>query len=238
MNRELEREFYIFGEPVETELGTFRFLSYKECLTYGSDMRVISMNTLHFYHHYRDMSKGQNLDELEEFKQLDLYDIVMTSEDIRMSYIKILNEIMNDKESIVEVFKDKGTFHYYRNLFMDMNMLQEDEVNPNPEIQKGIEISRKLRSEGEKQTPTDIITSIVAGTPNTFADVCNMTMLQVYSIFLRIGAFKSYDTSTLFATVSAEAKIESWAKNINLYEKQTSAINKQDFDKTYGSLLK
>jgi hypothetical protein len=64
-----------------------------------------------------------------------------------------------------------------------------------------------------------------------------MTVLQLYSVFYRLGAFKNYETTTLFATVSGDVKIESWSKKIDMYERETSRIKKQDFDKKYGSLL-
>lgn len=237
----MEREFYIFGEPIDTKLGQVRFLTYKEYLMNIGDLNAMSMNILHIYYQYRKAFEKDNkeaMDALEELKQGRLYDFVRESRDFWEAYENVFKLAMEDEEMVARVMSDADTFMYYRELTMDMNMLSEDEVNPNPEIQKGIEMSRKIKSEGgEKQTPTDIITSIVAGTPNSFGDVCSMTVLQVYSVFYRIGAFKSYDTTTLFATVSSEAKIESWSKNIDMFAKQSSGIKKKDFDKKYGSLL-
>ena len=241
MTNAMEKEFYIFGEPIDTGLGQVRFLTYKEYLMNISDLSTISMNILHIYYQYRkafDKGNEEAMAALEELKQSKLYDFVKESKDFWNAYENVFNLVMENDAMIAQVMDDAELFMSYRDLVMDMNMLQEDEVNPNPEIQKGIEMSKKLKSNsGDKQTPTDIITSVVAGTPNSFEDVCRMTVLQVYSIFYRLGAFKTYDTETLFATVSSEVKISSWSKNIDMFAKQSSGIKKKDFDKTYGKLL-
>lgn len=248
MDRELLRESYIYGEAIKAELGEIRFLTHKEYIMNIHFLSTMSLNVLHIYYQYRNMFIKQkpNKEEmvdielfLEGFKKQSLYKIVMSDESIANSYYKIFQLAIGDEDSIEKIFDSEELFMQYREIILDMNMVIEDEVSPNPEIQKGIEQSRLLKSSGgEKQTTTDIVTSIVAGTSNSFSDVCNMTVLQVYSIFYRLNAIKTYDTTTLFATVSSDVKIESWSKHIDLFSKETSGIKKKDFDKQYGSLLK
>lgn len=244
----IDKELFIFGEPVETEVGLVRFLTYKEYLMNMSLLNLISMNVLHFYHQFRKMIDSKDkeaLDELEELKNTKLLSLVLSIREVVDAYMTVFSMVLDLNEpeiiesNLEKVFDDEDLFMKFRELVLDTNMLIEDEVSPNPEIQKGIEISRKLKSEsGDRQTSTDIITSVVAGTSTTFEEVCKMTALQLYAVYYRIGAIKSYDTSTLFATVSSDVKIESWSKSIDLFKKETSTIDKKQFDKKYGGLFK
>ncbi|MGG0667660.1 hypothetical protein ABE073_03935 [Lederbergia citrisecunda] len=244
-----DRDMFIFGESIDVPLvGKVRFLNYKEYLMNINDLSIISMNVLHIYHQYRKMIGNENAEEaleaIEELKKEKLMDIVRSHQNFVQSYIKVFSLVLdeNDEESAVEairnIFSNEDLFMEFRMLILEMQMVVEEFVSPNPEIQEGIEASKKLkREEGESLTPIDIATSIVAGTANSFEDVCNMTVIQVNAIFYRIGAFKNYDASTLFATVSADVKIESWSKKIDLFQKEIHGIKKKDFDKKYGSLL-
>jgi len=65
-----------------------------------------------------------------------------------------------------------------------------------------------------------------------------MTVLQIYSTYYRIGAMKSYDTTTLFATVSGDVQIDQWNRNIDLFEKQTAGMKASEFNKNFGGLFK
>lgn len=240
-----EREYYIFGEPMLTNAGSVRFLTYKEYLENIADLSIISMNSLHFYYQYTALLEKSNEENKEEaqkdidlLKEAPLFEVVMSTENILDSYIRIFSLVLEDKDKMLEILTDEKAFLWYRELIMDMNMLTEQEVSKNPEIQKGIESSREVKSfNGESPSPTDIVSSVVAGTANSFKDVCNMSVIQVYSIFYRIGAFKNFDTSTLFATVSGDIKIESWSKNIDLYQRETSTIGKAEFEKKYGNIV-
>lgn len=252
--REFERELYIFGEAQDFKISDditvkLRFLSYKEYLLNMGHLSMIGQNVLHLYHQYRKMIDKKDtklLRELDELKEANLYDIVLQSPDLMSSYLMILELKLSsyEKDEIEEIlpllFGSRDVFMEMRRLVMDMEMLVESEVSPNPEVQRGIDMSREIKLKNNENSTgvADILTSIVAGTAISFKDLQNMTVIQVNSLFQRIGAFKNYDTTTLFATVSADVKIESWSKKIDLYEQEKSNIDKKEFDKNYGSLLK
>lgn len=241
MEKDKLRELYIFGEPIETELGDVRFLTYKEYLLNAQYLTLMNMNVLHIYYQLRKMTDEKDSEamaELDNIKKASLFSIVMQLDYFREAYIKIFQMVFDDKDSVAKAFSSEECFDFYRNLILDMQIMVEDEVSPNPEIQKGIEMSKKVKQDkAEKQTFTDIITSIVAGTGNSFKDVCEMTVYQVYAVFYRMGAMKSYDTETLFATVSAEVQISSWSRNIDLFTSEGSTIDRDTFDKSYGKFL-
>jgi len=245
------RDFYIFGEPIDTKFGKIRFLTYKEYLLNLSELSLISQNVLHLYYMYRkQFEKEKNskelIEELNQYKKKNLYEIVLGTDYILEAYLKILllvldtNEYSDEEFKIVidAIFSTEEDFMYIRNMIMDMQVLTEDDVSPNEEIQKAIERSRRVKQHSsDKQSFVDIVTSITASTNNSFEDVCNMTVFQVYATYARISAIFNYNTTTLFATVAEKVSIEAWNKHINLFEKKTDTLTQEEFKSQFGGLF-
>ena len=243
-----EREFYIFGLPVQTEFGEVRFLTYLEYLQNLADLSNMSQNVLHIYYQYRELydkaklkkdEKEQVEKNLTELKEQKLFDIVMSSEGYKESYKKIFNLVINNDEAVSLIMNHEELFMKFRKLVLDMNMLTESLVSPNEEIQKGIERSRraKMASNKDKQTLGDIVSSIAVGAGISPEHVARMHVLLVYSIYYRIGKFQNYNTSTLFATVAEKVEIESWSAHVNMWEQETDSMEKSDFDKKFGGMF-
>lgn len=242
-----ERDKYIFGKPIDIGLTKIRFMTYLEYLDHYYELSVISFNVLHLYYHYKKQfdamilnqkDKDEVYSSLEEMKKLTLFEIVADDDSIKESYKKILRLLLEDENCIDEIFKDEQLFMNVRYLIMDMQALKEDEVNENEEIQSYIDADRELKSqEAEKQSFIDIASSIAANSGFRYEEIADMTVLQVYSTYYRIGALKSFDATTLFATVSDKVKIESWSKHINLFENEKAGMKLSEFNKKYGNLF-
>lgn len=240
------RSSYIYGNPIETANGKVRFLSYEEYSTNIEYLSLMNMNVLHIYYQFRknfNENDKESIDELEKIKSAKLFDIAKEIGTFSDAYTNIFKMVFCDESDenvfnfIENIFDNEELFMYYRGLILDMQVLAEEEVSPHPMIQEGIEMSRKVKSvSNDSQTPSDIITSLVAGTSNSFKEVLSMTVFQVYSLFYRLGAMKSYDTETLFATVSSEIKISSWSKNIDLFKREESetSMRRSDFFNKVG----
>lgn len=244
---DLDKDFFIFGLPLKTELGEVRFLSYFEYLQHLYELSLMKLNVLHFYYQYRnayEMEKfpKEERDEIEksllELKNESLFNIVRKREDIKSVYEKMFTMLIENPYASKTIFESEELFMFYRKLILDMNITLEDEVSPNEEIQKGIEMGRKINQQkGEKTSFVDIVTSIVASTNISFEDISNMNVFQVNAMYARICAIYNYQTSTLFATVS-EQEIESWSKHIDLFDNGSSGTMKRsEFDKKFGKLL-
>ncbi len=240
---EYNRDFFIFGEPIVTKFGEVRFLTYKEYLTHLPQLSLMSMNNLHIYYHYKKVFKDMSNEDIESLNQLkdtSLYEIVISTPQFLQTYVDIFNMLIefDDDIEIAHIFENQDDFMAIRKLIMDMNVVTEEDVSPNEEIQKGIERSRRVKQQDTpKQTFLDMVTSIVAGTPHSFEDVCNMSVMQVYALYARLGAFFNYQTTTLFATVAEKVNIELWNKHIDLFEKESHAIEHDKFKKTTGSIF-
>lgn len=207
---------------------------------YSGHISNISKNSLHIYYDLMEQSKKikgrKNKKELieraERLKEYSIFQIVVSNEELLSSYIFIFSKVLGE-ENVEKLFQDEETFLFNRRLFMDMNLIKEEEVSPNPEIQRTIEISRKVKREATKDnmTPNDIMTAIVAGTGCSFSELREMTVFQVFSMFQRYGTIKNYDATILFSTVSNEVDIVPWSASFNLFDDSSeTAIRRSEFD--------
>lgn len=236
-----DKEFYIFGIPVETSLGTVRFMKYHEYVQYLPELSLMSLNIIHIYYQYKEANKTKDAEidkALESLKEESLFNFMDSQDNFKEAYYKIFKLVIGDDTVVKAILEDEELFMEYRKLVMDMQILTETETSPNEEIMKAMERSRRVKqAKAEKQSYSDIISSVVAGTSNSFDDVLNMTVLQAHVIYYRLGAMISYQTSTLFATVAEKVQIESWNKHIDLWATESDTINHAEFSKKFGGMF-
>ncbi len=240
-----DKDSYISGIPIDTELGRVAFLKYHEYINHQFELRLISMNVLHIYYFYKERFKEETdpetLETIEAIKDQKLISIVLSENSFFEAYVKVFKKVLLDNEDdqiIRKIFEDEDMFLGLRNLILDMNAIVEEEVSPNPEIQEFIEADREQKAiESGKVTLNDIMSSIVAWTGFTYNELIEMTVFQVKATYRRIAQLKSYDTSTLFATVAENVKIEHWGGHIDLFEIETSGTKMSEFNKKFGNLF-
>lgn len=231
------QEFYVLGIPIQTDIGECTFIKVWEYPDYIVDLLTVAMTKNSIIHKYIGMNENGYLTEyIEELKKADLFTIVGSIPELQQAYFNLFRRSFNNDEAIAEI--NSENFHYYRNLILKINCTKEDNANPNPEIQAFIEASRKAKLlESDNLEFADMVSSIVGYNGLTYDDINNFTIYQLYMTFYRIGHFKNYDTSSLFATVSDKVKIESWSKHINLFEEEKNTISQKEFRKTTGSII-
>jgi len=229
---------FITGKPVEREYATFRFLTFDEYIDCQEALGIIALSTLNLYYSYKKAIEKPTLEEAEFLKVLKdtpLREVVLSDTMLLEYYIQIIGMVAEFKEDfgLEYVFETEEKFMEVRKIIMDMNLAKEEKAYRNEELQEGHERSKKMNSnKGEIQTSEDIITCIVTFTNNSFDEVLSMSVYQAYAIYSRISAGKNYDTTTLFATVSSEAKIEAWNKHINLLaEEKVKDMKRSDYDR-------
>lgn len=232
------KEFYILGLPIETGIGECQFLKVKEYPDYFMDLQIVAMTKDQLIYKYSAMNKGGVLNELiEELQRLPLYEIVLGLPELKQSYFRLFDKVFNSEDIFLQITTE--TFDYYRKLVMTMNCMKEEIINPNPEIQKAIERSKRVKQlEGEKTEFADIVTSCVVN-GLSYQNINEFTIYQMYMTYYRIAQFKNYDTTTLFSTVSTEKiKIDSWSKHIDLFEEEKHFVTKEEFNKNTTSMFK
>ena len=244
---EYNKDSFILGEPIKTEVGTIRFLKYREYIHNLPELSLMAMNTLHIYYYNRNQyDKKFQLDDpeiikfLSDLKSAKLIEIILSDRIMLESYIKIFSLVIDncDEELLEMIFRDEELFMRVRDLILSMQMLSESEVSPNEEIQSFIDASREIKQqEAEKQTYSDILSTIVVGTGIDYDIVLNWNVLRVYATFYRISAFKNSDVTALFATVTDKVQFETWQKHIDLFEKEKAGMKMSEFNKKFGSLF-
>lgn len=231
------KEFYILGLPIKTEIGECHFLKVKEYPDYFMDLQVVSLTKDHLINKYSELNKDGSLTEfIEEISKRELFELAVTIPELQESYFRLFTKVFGNDEFLSEITTDN--FNIYRKLIMDMNFVKEEIINPNPEIQKAIERSKRVKAaEGEPMEFADIVSSVVGFNGLTYQNINEFTIYQLYMTFHRIAQIKNYDTSTLFATVSDKVKVDNWSKHIDLYAEEKHFISQDEFKKNAGSLF-
>lgn len=235
------RDFYILGMPIETEIGDCHFIKVKEYPDLFLDLQVLSLTKNHLISKYTELNQKEKnpiLDSLiEEMGKADLYTIANWIPDLQGAYIRVFSKVFNNEEILLSINEDN--FNAIRKLIMDMNWIKEEKVNPNPEIQKAIERSKRVKSsDGDALEFSDVVSSVVGYNGLSYQDINEFTVYQLYMTFYRIAHIKNYDTSTLFATVASEAvKITNWSKHIDLNEEDNHSITKEELSQKSKELF-
>lgn len=230
------KDFYTTGLPIDTEIGKCEFLKVKDYPDLFMDLQTIGMSKLQIIHKHMEINKDGSITEfINELNKHSLYEIMISIPQLTQAYYKVFIKVFGDEETVGDIHEKN--FDNIRNLIMDMNCIKEEKINPNPEIQRAIERSRRVKAlDGEKLTFADMSSSIVAYSGKSYNDLNEMTIYQFHMTYHRIAQIKNYDTSTLFATVSADnINIESWSKHIDLFAEEKHAMSENEFKRNIGS---
>ena len=227
-------EFYILGLPVKTDIGYCHFLKVKDYPKLNRDLQIVSLTKLHFLHQFRENNDDKEL--LEELEKLSLAQIVFSLDEIKEAYIRVFTHFFQDEEAIYKI-QSEEEFEYYRALILKLSCIKEEKINPNPEIQRAIERSKRVKAqESEKMEFADIVTSVSAIKGVGYDEIQEMSLYQLYMDFYRIAQVKSYEASILFATVAEKVEIESFNKHIDMFEEEKHSLTRNEFSKVASVL--
>lgn len=243
-----DQSLYLMEEPIVTIFGEVRYLEFHEYIKLSSKLSHMSMTPLHLHYQYRKQLSEVPQENRKEFleyvnllKDMRLIELINTDNMMKSYYTSVFETVINFNEGVTvdDILSQEDYLLNMRKLILDMNYVTEEPVSPNPEIQEYYELRRKQKKkESGDVTISDIITSIAVGTPNSFKEIRKMTVIQIYSLYYRIGAFKSFDQSTLIAIASGDGKaITSWTKNIDLFEKQELGTSFNEFNNKYQNIF-
>lgn len=212
------RDFYILCEPIDTRIGKLHFLKVKD---YPKLLR---------YSSYLLLEKDEIVKAIKEFDEnladylsgLQLIEVIklLKGTGIYDSFRKLFQLCF--KKDVFDLIETDEELEYYRNLIKKINCINIEKPNPNLEIERFNRFRRFLQSKkGEAITFEAIYTSVWAAVGQKPND---MYIYELYALFNRIAQFKQYDTTTLFATISGEVKIEPWYKHIDILKKDERGI--------------
>lgn len=147
----MNKSFYILGLPIEIEdVGKLNFIKIKDLpqFSFYQNILIIPKEKLvKLYIDNIDIDEKEDKDELYKYiiKNVSLYKLIKNMRELHDLYLKAFEFCF--KEDVSNKITENN-FEQIRQLIMDMNCLKEEEFNPNPEIQKWIEKSKKFKSEG------------------------------------------------------------------------------------------
>jgi hypothetical protein len=235
------KEFYILGLPIDTEIGQCEFIKVKDYPDYFADLQIMSLNKLNIIYKYHEINKNHEYDDvIQELEKLNLFEIVVRIPEIQIAYYNVFLKVFGNEEVLQNI--NSQNFEYYRKLVMEMNCVKEEIINPNPEIQRFIEKSKRVKQqESEPMSFSDIVSSVVGYNGLSYKDINEMTIYQLYMTFHRIARIKGYDTAVLFKTVQEKfkenIKVEEWCKHIDLFEEEKHTIEYSKFKNTTESIV-
>ncbi|MEW5569598.1 hypothetical protein [Rossellomorea marisflavi] len=233
-------DFFILDSPIETDIGKCHFIKVRDFPTMAQSLNLFSWSKSQIIYNFSKANKDGSLTPLiNELKPLKLFAIVRTVGDLNDAYTNVFKKVLGEDTDLEKI--DEKNFDNLRKLIMKMNCLREEKINPNPEIQKAIERSKRVKQKQNGDSPDfgDMASSIVSLSSNSYEDLANMTLYQFHMTYYRIAQIKAYDTSTLFATVPSEGKkeIEDWSKHIDLFKEDSHFVTESQFKSTTGNAV-
>lgn len=218
-------EFYILGIPIRTNIGDCHFVKVKDYPNVFADLQIVQLTRQHFINQFMSAQDISVQDIANELSSVSLMDVVIEFPEVTEAYKKVFSYFFKDDEAFFKI-ESEEQFNYLRSLILKLGCITEEYVNPNPEIQEALERSRKLKSKKQgKLAFSDVVSSVSVIKGINYRDILEMTMFQLYMDFHRIAQDKSYQASTLFATVADKVEIEGWNKHIDLFEEEEEGIS-------------
>ncbi|MBS4747535.1 hypothetical protein [Bacillus altitudinis] len=231
------KDFFFLGDSVMTEIGEISFIKLKDYPNYVHYLNAIKMSKKEIIREYEKLNEAENLNELIiELKRNSLFNIVNhILPDFSEAYHKVLEKIFVDKERLSEI--NPNNFNSLRKLVLDMHCLSEEKISTNEEIQEFDDLAKRLKQQDSHNDLKDIVSCVAAFNGYTYNEIADMTVYQLQLSFYRMAEIMNYNTTTLFATVSSEAKINDWSKSIDLYKEDSYHLNAKEaknLEKLFG----
>lgn len=232
-------DFYILGLPIETPIGIMYPTLMEDYPTLIGFMPIIQLDKNDISNSLKDMAKEniefQPLVDYIHSVTLFEFTISFKSDEYKGSFLHdIYIQYKNlfqfcFKEDVFDNIKTDDEFKFYIQLIKEVNDIQYEKPNPNPEIARFDRLKRMLQeAKGESISFEAMYSSVLLSSgihPN------EMTIYQFNKAFDRIGHFKNYDTTTLFKTVdtSGKLKVEPWYRTTK--KEKPSVITEEQLNK-------
>lgn len=229
------KELYILGKPIDTKIGKLHFVKVKEYDEFLKYYNILSLEKQDLLQVFKTASnEDSNYNSLVEcLKANTLFDFIclFSQEELKETWLGEFYIQFKElfkfcfKEDVFNLIENNEEFEKYRELIKKINCVNIEKPNPNPEIERRNQLRKLLeKNKNDNITFEAMFTSIEVITGR---DPNEMTLYQFYKTFERICQVKNYDTSTLFATVSAEAKIEAWYKDLDTKKEELYITEEQ-----------
>lgn len=246
---EINKDYFIIGLPIETEFGSIRFLTFQEQIEHQNALALISFNVLHFYYQFKKMDKKDNpmyTEAVEKIKESELIEVVFAQEEILHAYTTIIDLVFSTSENkkvniesiAKKIFESNDSFLRFRKIVLDMNLITEKKVSPNPEIQKRYEQSERVNSRNSDGIGyADMLTSIFVVTGVDYEKLAKMTVFQIKATFSRLAQIKTHEYTTRMFEFLEKKEIVPWESHIDLFKEEETGIDRDKFVKQFNEMV-
>lgn len=228
---------HILENPILTDIGYFHYIKTKDYDTFNDVVGVVNLDKIALVNYFKKLTQENSqlqpfLDIVTEF---DMFSFIRYCglPEYRGTFISELNEqyvelfkfcTKCNNNIVFELIKSDEDFQEYLNLIRKMNGIPYEPTSPNPEIERRNQLTRKLAEMKNEGVDFEcMFTSVCVDLKKTPTEVGEISLYAFYKLFSRIGQFKHYDSSVLFATVSTEVKVEPWYKS-DVFSKKENYI--------------
>lgn len=231
------KELWILENPVETEIGSCKFIKvkdYEKLLLFSSVLQIDKQKSIQFIKdNYNTMPEIDQVVEslnalpfiqiIKEVKWLGLYDGYKALFDFCFE----TNKSPEENIGVFDLIKSDDELKFYVDLIKEMNCIEFEKENPNPELAYYDKLARLAKErKGDILTFKSMVTNVGLWMGK---DVLDISIYSLHEYFNTLATNKNYDTSTLFKTASTEPiEIIPWYSDSTAKKSQLSEI-----DKTY-----
>lgn len=218
------KHMYVLGQPISTPIGKAHPIYIREYEEMSKHIRALYIDLPSIKGMLRALASSNEdsrkaYEPFIEFTNIaDIWSFItaFSGEEYQGTF---LHELYVDqkklfdfifREDVFDKIQSVEEFEEYRALIVEMNDIEYEPPNPNPELARLDRLKAKLQEmKGESITFDARYTTVLmhsAVPPN------DLTIYQFNKAFERVSHFKNYETTTLFSTVdtSGKVKIEPW----------------------------
>ena len=225
------KEYYIFGYPIDTAIGKCYPLLVKDIPEYFADLSLMSLNRFQIVDDLMNSNPPHLHQEISMLYQESLFNLYVNMPNLNEAYNSVFRKVF-DNEDVIQ-YINEGTFYKIRTLVIDMNGRPEEPEVGNPELRMFDEWGKQAKASDEPVTIEDILTSVAFEKKITYPQLFEYPLYQLFSTYARIAMSKNHAVTAHFATVSSKVNIVDWNGHIDLFKVEDHSMSKSAFtDKT------
>lgn len=222
------KELWILENPIETKISNLKFIKVKEyekLLLLSSILQIDKQKSIQFIKdNYNNIPEIDQVVEslnispfiqiIKEVQWLGLYD----------GYTSLF-DFCSENKGCFDLIESDEELKFYVDLIKEMNCIEFEKENPNPELAYYDRLERIAREKkGEVITFKSMITNVGLWMGR---DVLDISIYSLHEYFNAIATNKNYDTAILYQTVSTEQlQIVPWYADMTIKKTQLSENDK------------
>lgn len=229
------KELWFLENPIETAIGIINFIKvrdYEKLLIYSSILQTNKNEVIKFIKN-NNPSSIETKQFIEGLNQIPFIDIIKSFEQLGLynNYTDLFNLCFENKGSF-DLIQTDEELEFYVNLIKEMNKIEFEKPNPNPELAYYDKLKRlAMERKGEVVTFKSMVMNVGLRKDN----VLDISIYNLYEYFNSLATNKNFDTTVLYQTVSTEKlPLTPWYADTTAKRSELDESDKQFISKHMG----